>query len=92
MAFDFSDFGVLTEFLVEYLFGTTVVLGVFIFVAFLLYMTLNGVPLPVALSIVLPLSLSLGVSGWFGDSYILAMIIVVLGLVLSNIMVRLYVR
>lgn len=90
--FDFSDFAVLTQFLVEYLFGTTVVLGIFLFVAFLLYMTMNGVPLPVALSVVLPLGISLSISGWFGETYILAIIIIILGLVLSNIMVRLYVR
>lgn len=90
--FEFSDFSVLTEYLVEYMFGTTVVLGVFLFVAFLLYMTLNGVPLPVALSVVLPLALSLSLSGWFGDTYLLAIIVIVLALVLSNIMVRLYTR
>ena len=92
MTFQFSDFSVLTDYLVQYMFGNTVILGVFVFLAFLMYMTLNGVPLPIALSIVLPLSVALSVSGWFGSSYIIALVIIVIGLVLSNIMVRLYVR
>jgi hypothetical protein len=92
MTFEFSDFSVLTDFLVQYIFGNTVILGVFVFLAFLMYMTFNGVPLPVALSIVLPLSVALSASGWFGQSYLIALIIIVIGLVLSNIMVRLYVR
>jgi positive regulator of sigma E activity len=41
---------------------------------------------------VLPLALSLSLSGWFGDTYLLAIIVIVLALVLSNIMVRLYTR
>jgi len=92
MTFQFSDFSVLTDYLVQYMFGNTVVLGVFVFLALLMYMTLNGVPLPVSLSIVLPLSVALSASGWFADSYIIALVIIVIGLVLSNIMVRVYVR
>jgi len=92
MTFQFSDFSVLTDYLVQSMFGNTVILGVFVFLAFLMYMTLNGVPLPVGLSIVLPLSAALTASGWFGDTYIIALVIMIIGLVLSNIMVRLYVR
>ena len=94
MSFEFSDFSVLTDYLVQYMFGNTLVLSIFLFVAFLLYMTLNRVPLPIALSVVLPLSSSLIISGWIGQEYryILALVVVVMGIVISNVLVRFYTR
>jgi len=93
MAFEFSDFSVLTEYLTQYLLGETAVIGILIFLAIFLYMTMSGVPATVGLSVVLPLTVAFQASGWLGaNRYIIALILVVIGIVLSNLLIRLYSR
>lgn len=94
MTFKFTDFSILTDYLVQYMFGNTLVLSIFLFTAFLLYLTLNQVPLPVALSVVLPLTSSLIIGGWIGSEYryVLAIVVVIIGIILSNILIRVYSR
>jgi len=93
MTVEFTDLGVITQILTEYVFGNTLVLSIAIFLAFLAYMTMSGVPLTVSIATLLPLLASFQLAGWLGDAqYVLSLAIIVIGIVISNILIRLYAR
>jgi len=93
MVFQYSDFSVLTDFLVQYMFGNTLALALFIYFAFVLYMNLSGVPIGLSLTTMTPLLMAFFIGGWLGASqWILSLSLIIIGIVFGITSIRLYSR
>jgi hypothetical protein len=88
---EWNDFSVLNQNLVEYLFGTEVVLGVAVWLGFFLYYTMSGVPATVSIMALLPLLAAMGVAGWLGAQiWVVTLVVVLIGLVMGRFLLRVY--
>jgi len=91
MAFEFTDFQVLSDNLVAYLFGTSFVLGVVIYVGYLVYLVKNGIPTNVSVIALTPLLAAFSVGGWLGAStWALTLSLILLGATTATVLIRTY--
>jgi len=84
---------VLTENLIQYMFGSYLALATFIYIGFLITNSWNGIPLQISLITYSPLLFVFATSVWLGGTeWILTVFSIAIGLVITGILNYLYNR